>query len=84
MGPSWACAVDTLWYGSCVSVCCLFLVVWVHCGGQVLGLVFTFGSGQPGVQAMVLTLLCVAYGMVHTAVAPLRNPAVGPLTHWSL
>jgi hypothetical protein len=43
---------------------------------QLLGLVFTFGSGQPGVQAMVLTLLCVVCGTLHAVLKPMRNPVV--------
>ncbi len=44
---------------------------------QMLGLVYTFGSGQPGVQAIILTLLCIAYTVVHTMLAPMRSPVVG-------
>jgi hypothetical protein len=41
---------------------------------QVLALVFTFASSQPGVQSLVLNLLCVAFLVAHGVVAPLANP----------
>ena len=44
-----------------------------------LGLVFTFGAAQPGVQALVLTLLCTAFTALHCAVGPLRHPHAGAL-----
>ena len=47
--------------------------------GQVLGLVFSFGSAQPGVQALVLTLLCIVYGVLHATLVPMRSPVVGTL-----
>jgi hypothetical protein len=37
---------------------------------------FIFGSGQPGVQVLVATLLCVLFGTIHTIVKPMRDPAV--------
>jgi hypothetical protein len=42
----------------------------------VLGVVFIFGSGQPGVQALVLTFLCFALGTAHTMSVPMRSPEV--------
>lgn len=63
------------WQVSCLyqhtSVMCACAVV------QVLGLVYTFGTGRPGVQALVLTLLCIAYGVTHATVAPMRSSVVG-------
>jgi hypothetical protein len=44
-----------------------------------LALVFTFGASQPGVQALVLTALCVLFGFVHVAVEPLRNASAHTL-----
>ncbi len=41
---------------------------------QVLALVFTFGAGHPGVQALAFTLLAILYTVAHTLVRPLRNP----------
>ena len=41
---------------------------------QILALVFTFGSGQPGVQALALTLLSILYAVAHCFVAPMRCP----------
>jgi hypothetical protein len=42
--------------------------------------VFTFGSSQPGVQSLTLTLLCILFIVVHLVTKPLRNPQsqVGP------
>ncbi len=37
-------------------------------------MVYTFMSSQPGVQSIILTLLCVLYGFWHLAMRPLRNP----------
>lgn len=61
-----ACRPCGIWFVSCVLM-------------QVLGLVFTFCSGQPGVQALVLTLLCITYGVLHATVIPMRSPVVGPV-----
>jgi hypothetical protein len=36
--------------------------------------VFTFGSGQPGVQALALTLLSILYAVAHCVAAPMRCP----------
>ena len=40
---------------------------------QVLGFVATVASSQPGVQAIVLTLLCLGYTVLHVVVAPMRS-----------
>lgn len=37
-------------------------------------MVYTFMSSQPGVQSLVLTLLCVFFGFWHLIMSPLRNP----------
>lgn len=37
-----------------------------------LGLTVTFGASKPGVQAIVMTLLCFTFGYMHTIVAPMR------------
>ncbi len=34
---------------------------------------FTFASSHPGVQSLVLTLLCVLYTVVHCLASPLRR-----------
>ena len=39
----------------------------------VLGIVFAFGSAQPGVQALVLASLSVLYVGLNSAARPLRN-----------
>lgn len=44
-----------------------------------LGLVYTLGPGQPGVQALALCLLCTAFTALHCAVGPLRHPRAGAL-----
>jgi hypothetical protein len=41
---------------------------------QVLALVFTFGSQEPGVQVLVLVLLCVGVLVAHCVIVPLRSP----------
>ena len=48
--------------------------------GQVLGLVFTFGSGQPGVQVLVLTLLCIAFATALAVVATVPATTRGART----
>ena len=40
---------------------------------QALALVFTFGSSHPGVQALILSVLCIGYGVLHGAVHPTRS-----------
>lgn len=40
----------------------------------ILGVVFTFGGEQPGVQAIVLTLLCGSLGYLHLLLVPMRSP----------
>ncbi len=48
-------------------------------GAQALALVLTFGSSMPGVQAIVMTLLCVVFGFVHCALTPLKDPSAQTL-----
>ena len=40
----------------------------------VLVLVYTFGSSDPGGQALVLTTLCILYLVLHATAQPLRRP----------
>jgi hypothetical protein len=40
---------------------------------QAVAVTLTFGSSKPGVQGLVLTLLCVAFGFVHLIVVPLKH-----------
>ncbi len=40
---------------------------------QVLAVVYTFGAGYPGVQALLLQGLCLAFATVHMVRGPLRN-----------
>ncbi len=42
-------------------------------------MVFTVGSTQPGVQALVLTLLCLAFLLLHVFVAPMRSAGANSL-----
>lgn len=37
-------------------------------------MVYTFMSSQPGVQSLILTMLCMLFGFWHLAMSPLRNP----------
>lgn len=46
---------------------------------QSLGLTVTFGASKPGVQAIVMTLLCFTFGYMHTIVAPMRAPTAQSL-----
>jgi hypothetical protein len=46
---------------------------------QTLALVYTFGASQPGVQAITLTLLCMAFLVTHVAVRPSRSPVAQAL-----
>ena len=46
---------------------------------QSLGLTVTFGASKPGVQAIVMTLLCCTFGYMHTIVAPMRAPTAQSL-----
>ncbi len=39
----------------------------------------TFGASQPGVQAVVMTALCMLFGNMHAIVAPMREPAAQTL-----
>jgi hypothetical protein len=38
-----------------------------------LALVYTFGSGTPGVQSLCLTALCVVYCNLHLVARPFAN-----------
>ena len=38
-----------------------------------LALVYTFGSGTPGVQSLCLTALCVVYCNLHLVAKPFAN-----------
>lgn len=40
---------------------------------QGLGLVLTFGPSTPGVQATVMTLLCICFGFLHCIMVPLKD-----------
>ncbi len=42
-------------------------------------MVFTFGSSQPALQSLVLTLLCFLYVLVHCVVRPMWNMAAQSL-----
>ena len=46
---------------------------------QALGLTLTFGSSEPGAQAIIMTLLCAIFLYVHCTVAPMREPAAQSL-----
>jgi multisubunit Na+/H+ antiporter MnhC subunit len=47
---------------------------------QALGMVFTFGTAQPGVQALVLTLLCIAFATALAVVATVPASTSGART----
>jgi glucose uptake protein GlcU len=52
---------------SCVIIMC-HGVSW-----QVLALVFTLGTAHPGLQSLLLTLLCLGFTVLHCNLAPLRD-----------
>ena len=54
------------------------------CVAQALGVVYAFGSSQPGVQSLILTLLCLMYTVLHCVLAPLRNPEANTMQTWLL
>ena len=45
----------------------------LSCLPQVLAMVYTFASSDPGVQSLILTLLCVGFFAWHLLTAPLRS-----------
>lgn len=40
---------------------------------QAVAVTLTFGSSKPGVQGLVLTLLCVVFGYLHLIIVPLKH-----------
>lgn len=45
----------------------------------VLALVFSLGTSSPGVQSLLLTLLCLLFTILHCALQPMRDPQANTL-----
>ncbi len=58
---------------------CCILRVCRAVAWQILAVVFTFGSTQPGIQAMVLSLLAAVFQLVHKAASPMQSPVSNAL-----
>jgi hypothetical protein len=46
---------------------------------QALALVFSLGTASPGVQSLLLTLLCLLFTLLHCTLKPLRDPQANTL-----